>query len=43
MKNKGAFIRFYDDMTPNFTQFNEVPHPNVPCMAYSSSFSQFGL
>lgn len=43
MKNKGAFIRFYEDMKPNFTQFTEVPHPNVPPMAYASQLSQFGL
>lgn len=44
MKNKGAFIRFYEDMKPNFEQFSEVPHPNVPPMMYSSGLmSQFGL
>lgn len=43
MRNKGAFIRFYDDMKPVFTTFSEVPHPPVPVMAYASGLSQFGL
>ena len=44
MKNKGAFIRFYEDMKPNFEQFSEVPHPKLPPMMYSSGLmSQFGL
>ena len=44
MKNKGAFIRFYEDMTPNFKTYTEVEHPKVPPMVYASSMmSQFGL
>ncbi len=43
MKNKGAFIRFdlVNDLTPQFTQFVEVPHPNVPPMNYAGNL--FGL
>jgi len=37
--NKGAFIRFNGNMKPNFTTFSAVPHPNVPPMAYASSFA----
>ncbi len=37
MGNKGAFIRFYENMEPTFTQFDAVPHPNVPPMQYASS------
>lgn len=43
MGNKGAFIKFKEDMKPNFTQFTAVPHPNVPPMRYASMMSQFGL
>ena len=32
MGNKGAFIRFETDLIPRFTQFEAVPHPNVPPM-----------
>jgi serine/threonine-protein phosphatase 5 len=40
--NKGAFIRFNsEDMTPNFTTFTCVPHPNIPPMRYASNM--FGL
>ncbi|XP_060062862.1 serine/threonine-protein phosphatase 5-like [Ylistrum balloti] len=44
MGNKGAFINIRgDDLTPKFTSFNAVPHPNVKPMAYASSlFSMFG-
>lgn len=39
MGNKGAFITFRGgDMTPHFTQFSAVPHPDVKPMAYASSF-----
>lgn len=41
MGNKGAFIRFKEDMKPNFTQFDSVPHPNVPPMRYAGNM--FGL
>jgi serine/threonine-protein phosphatase 5 len=41
--NKGAFIRFFEDLKPNFVQFEAVPHPNVPPMRYASMMSQFGL
>jgi serine/threonine-protein phosphatase 5 len=38
MGNKGAFIRFVDeDMKPNFTQFEAVPHPDVPPMTYAGN------
>ena len=38
MGNKGAFITFTGgDMTPHFTQFAAVPHPDVKPMAYASS------
>ncbi len=37
MGNKGAFIKFYENMEPTFTQFDAVPHPNVPPMQYASS------
>ena len=36
MGNKGAFIRFYEDMVPKYTQFDAVQHPNVPPMKYAS-------
>lgn len=39
MGNMGAYIRFYEDMTPHFTQFAAVPHPDVPPMAYASSLA----
>lgn len=39
MGNKGAYIRFDGkDMTPQFTTFEAVPHPNVRSMAYASNF-----
>jgi serine/threonine-protein phosphatase 5 len=41
MGNKGAFIRFNEDMQPHFTKFNAVPHPNVPPMRYAGNM--FGL
>jgi serine/threonine-protein phosphatase 5 len=41
MGNKGAFIRFTEDMEPRFTQFDAVPHPNKPPMMYASNM--FGL
>jgi len=43
MGNKGAFIRFKEDMIPEFTQFVAVPHPNVPPMRYAGMMSQFGF
>ena len=39
--NKGAFIRFKEDMKPVFTTFTCVPHPNVPPMRYAGNM--FGL
>lgn len=39
--NKGAFIRFGEDLKPHFTKFDCVPHPNVPCMTYAGNM--FGL
>jgi serine/threonine-protein phosphatase 5 len=41
MGNKGAFVRFEEDMIPRFTQFTAVPHPNVPPMRYAGNI--FGL
>jgi serine/threonine-protein phosphatase 5 len=36
MGNKGAFIRFEGgNMTPQFTQFDAAPHPNVKPMKYA--------
>ena len=38
MGNKGAFINLKgDDMSPNFTTYEAVPHPNVKPMAYANS------
>merc|ERR1712098_824569 len=44
MGNKGAFITLDGaDMTPNYTTYEAVPHPNVKPMAYANSlFSLFG-
>lgn len=36
MKNKGAFIHFGKDLEPKFTQFTEVPHPEIRPMAYAA-------
>ncbi|VDI09845.1 serine/threonine-protein phosphatase 5 [Mytilus galloprovincialis] len=42
MGNKGAFINITgDDLTPKFTSFEAVPHPNVKPMAYANPL--FGL
>ena len=41
MGNKGAFIRFRENMKPNFTQFDSVPHPDIPPMRYAGNV--FGL
>lgn len=36
MGNKGAFIRFKgNDMTPHFTTFEAVEHPDVKPMQYA--------
>jgi serine/threonine-protein phosphatase 5 len=43
MGNKGAFIRFNEDLVPRFTKFEAVPHPAIPPMRYASFMSQFGL
>ncbi|XP_074662560.1 serine/threonine-protein phosphatase 5-like [Tubulanus polymorphus] len=38
MGNEGAFITLYGhDLTPKFTTYKEVPHPNVRPMAYANS------
>jgi serine/threonine-protein phosphatase 5 len=44
MGNKGAFITLDGgDMTPKFTTYEAVPHPNVKPMAYANSLlSLFG-
>jgi len=36
MGNKGAFIRFDKSLLPKFTQYKEVPHPDVRPMAYAA-------
>mmetsp|Transcript_16975 Transcript_16975/g.32134 ORF Transcript_16975/g.32134 Transcript_16975/m.32134 type:complete len:514 (+) Transcript_16975:137-1678(+) len=36
MGNKGAFIHFGKDCEPRFTQFSDVPHPDVRPMAYAA-------
>ncbi|KAK3700273.1 hypothetical protein RRG08_033551 [Elysia crispata] len=42
MGNKGAYINITgDDLTPKFTSYESVPHPNVKPMAYANPF--FGL
>ena len=41
MANKGAFIRFREDMVPAFTQFECSPHPDIPPMRYAGNV--FGL
>lgn len=41
MHNKGAFIRFKEDMQPAFTQFECSPHPDIPPMRYAKNI--FGL
>ncbi|KAK9809755.1 hypothetical protein WJX73_003393 [Symbiochloris irregularis] len=39
MGNKGAFIRFTGkDMTPQFTTYDAVPHPEIRPMAYANPF-----
>mmetsp|Transcript_220 Transcript_220/g.519 ORF Transcript_220/g.519 Transcript_220/m.519 type:complete len:568 (-) Transcript_220:176-1879(-) len=44
MGNKGAFIHFDKSMTPKFTQYTSVPHPDVKPMAYSAGMGGlFGL
>ena len=44
MKNKGAFIIFKgEDMKPNYTQFDWVDHPNIPCMAYANKSMHQGF
>ena len=44
MGNKGAFIHFEKDLEPKFTQYTNVPHPDVKPMAYSAGMgSLFGL
>ncbi|KAK0056933.1 serine/threonine-protein phosphatase 5 [Biomphalaria pfeifferi] len=42
MGNKGAYINLTgDNLTPKFTTYEAVPHPNVKPMAYANPF--FGL
>jgi len=44
MGNKGAFIHFDASMEPKFTQYTDVPHPNVKPMAYAAGMGGlFGL
>ncbi|EME28390.1 protein phosphatase [Galdieria sulphuraria] len=37
MGNLGAYIRFSSTLEPQFYTFAQVPHPNVPPMAYASN------
>lgn len=37
MGNKGAYIRFREDMRPAFTQFECSPHPDIPPMRYAGN------
>ncbi|KAF0757311.1 hypothetical protein AaE_004306, partial [Aphanomyces astaci] len=37
MGNKGAYIRFYRDLKPRFTQFTAVEHPPIRPMAYAGN------
>lgn len=37
--NLGAYIRFGEDMVPQYCTFSEVPHPDVPAMRYTSPFA----
>ncbi|CAK9293909.1 unnamed protein product [Gordionus sp. m RMFG-2023] len=40
--NKGAYITLTaDNLTPKFTTFEAVPHPNVKAMAYANSLMGF--
>ena len=42
MGNKAAFIRFKgEDMVPNITTFDKVPHPKIPVMAYAAGRGMF--
>jgi len=42
MTNKGAYINLKgSEMKPHFVQFDAVPHPAVPCMAYARQTQQF--
>ncbi|CAK4085555.1 unnamed protein product [Aphanomyces euteiches] len=44
MGNKGAFIRFFKDLKPRFTQFTAVEHPPIRPMAYAGNMGGlFGL
>jgi serine/threonine-protein phosphatase 5 len=36
--NKGAYIVFKADCKPDIRQFDSVPHPRVPPMAYGSPY-----
>ena len=41
MGNKGAFIRFENDMVPHFTSFEAVPHPPSRPMQYATNSFMF--
>jgi serine/threonine-protein phosphatase 5 len=41
MGNKGAFIRFAEDLQPKFTTFEAVPHPDIKPMQYAGAFNSF--
>jgi len=43
MGNKGAFIKFGEDMKPEYTKFDAVEHPPIRPMAYASNLGMFGF
>lgn len=43
MANKGAYIRFKSDMSPDIRQFVAVPHPDIKPMAYAANAGLMGL
>jgi hypothetical protein len=42
MDNKGAFIRFEEDLKPKYTTFKHVKHPDVPPFRPSAMGFDFG-
>ncbi len=43
MKNKGAFLRFNSELDYKVTQFDAVPHPDVPAMKYANNMVRTGM
>jgi len=39
--NKGALIKFDDQLNTKFVQFTAVPHPDIKPMAYANNFGMF--